>query len=122
MAGAVWLVLLLIGRIRRPTAWLRLLPALGFVMLTAAVFIGLSGLDQHIIRGTSLLFDSWLVFTGTLVFPICLLATLVLLVLRWHQLTNWALKSYLIVIFLAGAYLTGFMLANGWLGIRIWAL
>ncbi|MBC3784122.1 serine hydrolase domain-containing protein [Spirosoma utsteinense] len=122
ITGAVWLAGLLLGKIRRPTAWLRLLPALGFAMLAVAVIIGLSGLDQHIIQGTSMLFDSWLVFIGTLLFPICLLAALVLLVLQWRQLTNRALKSYLIVILLAGGYLTGFMIANGWLAIRIWAL
>jgi CubicO group peptidase (beta-lactamase class C family)/uncharacterized membrane protein YhaH (DUF805 family) len=122
VAGLVWLILTLMGRIQRPTIWLRLLPALGFTALAVAVFVGLAGLDQHIIQGTSMLADAWLVFIGTLVFPLCLLAAFVLLVRRWRYVANPALKSYLILILLAGGYLTGFMLVNGWLGIRIWAL
>lgn len=122
VAGLVWLILMFMGRIRRATIWLRLLPAIGFVGLAIAVFVGLAGLDQHIIQGTSMLADSWLVFIGTLAFPICLLAAFVLLVRRWRFLSNPILKSYLILIMLAGVYLTGFMVINGWLGIRIWAL
>lgn len=122
VAGLAWLVLALMGRIQQPDAWLRLLPAVGFIGLVAAIFVGLVHLDRHVIEGTSMLFDTWLVFVGTLIFPLCVLAALVLLVLRWRRMQSSALKSYLLLVLLAGSYLTGFLLVNGWLGIRIWAL
>lgn len=122
IVGLIWLVFAIMGRMQRPDAWLRLLPSVGFIGLVAAIFVGLVHLDRHVIEGTSILLDAWLVFVGTLFFPLCVLAALVLLVLRWRHMRSMALRSYLFVVLLAGFYLTGFLLVNGWLGIRIWAL
>lgn len=122
VVGLIWLVFTIMGRIRRSDAWLRLLPPVGFVSLIAATFVGLTRLDRHVIEGTSMLFDAWLIFIGTLVFPLCMLAAIILAVSRWRHGPNVVLKSYLILLLLAGFYLTGFLLVNGWLGIRIWSL
>ena len=122
IVGLIWLVPAFMGRIKRPDAWLRLLPAVGFVSLVAAIFVGLVHLDQHVIEGTSMMADAWLVFVGTLVFPLCTLAAVVLLAFRWRHIPSVALKGYLVLIGLAGGYLIGFLVVNGWLGIRIWAL
>ncbi|GAB3639399.1 hypothetical protein GCM10027423_00350 [Spirosoma arcticum] len=122
IAGLAWLVMILMRRIRRPDAWVRLLPVVGFITLIVTVFRGLIRFDAHTIEGTSILLDSWLIFVGTLIFPLCILAALILLVLRWKHMPGILLKSYLVLILLAGFYVAGLMLVNGWLGIRIWAL
>ncbi len=122
ITGLAWLVMILMGRIRRPDAWVRLLPVVGFITLIVTVFRGLIRFDAHTIEGTSILLDSWLIFVGTLIFPLCIIAALILLVLRWKHMPGILLKSYLVLILLAGFYVAGLMLVNGWLGIRIWAL
>lgn len=121
-AGLVWLVMILMSRIRGIDVPLRLLPMLSTIALGVTLYLGLTRFGRHVTEGTNMMPDFWVIFSSTLLFAICAVAAIILLGIRWRHIDNNWLKGYLLVVVLAGLYMTAFFGANGWIGLRMWAL
>ena len=121
VGGVVWLIFAVRRSITRNDAWVRLLPALATLALIVAL-VTLAVLAQNISEMATINAQTIAVFLGTLLFGVCTVVGFYRLNRQYSSYKSGWLRGFLLTTYLLMSYLTVYLLINGWIGLRLWAL
>jgi len=121
LAGVVWSIFAVRRSVTRNDAWVRLLPALATLALIAALIV-LAVLAQNIPAMATINAQTIAIFLGTLLFGVCTVVGFYRLNRQYSSYKSGWLRGFLLTTYLLMSYLVAYLLINGWIGLRLWAL
>lgn len=122
VCGVVWLLMALFRKISWPDLVTRILPALGVIAGLYAFQVMRTTDEKQRIVLASVNATSLGIFAGTLLFGIFSGLAVWTLYRRWPALKNPWLRGLLTFQAIFVAYMAIWLLMNGWIGVRVWAL
>lgn len=121
LAGLVWLILALRRQVPRGQVLPRLLPLLASLALIGTI-VGFTRLTDNLQLSGTLRPLTVLVSLGPLVFAACLLAGLLLTLLRVRSFRSRVVVGFLLLTYGALGWLALALASYGWLSLRLWTV
>lgn len=121
LAGLAFLLMAVFKNLSWRELPIRIMPTLAALSLIAGVFT-FGNLINNLPQAASINASTLLLFVSTSLFGAFSVCGLWLLIKQFRSLSNPWIKGYLIATVLSACYLTGLLLVNSWIGMRIWAL
>jgi hypothetical protein len=118
----VWLLMAIFRKLTWPDLLMRILPALAVISGLCAFYVMRTADHNQRIVLASVNAISLGIFLGSLLFGIFSGLALWALYRRWSSLSNPWLKGLLVFNAVFVAYMATWLLLNGWIGVRVWAL